>query len=358
MRIVIAAGGTGGHLYPGIAVAQELRRRDPRMRITFIGSKGGLEGEILAREGFAFREITASGLRRRKLREQVVSLTHVPRGFLESVRILRQVRPHMVLGVGGYVAGPLVLAACALRIPRVIHEQNVIPGLTNRLLGRVVDWVAVSFAQSLPYFRKERATVTGNPVRPAIWESRAITREPNGRFHLLLFGGSRGSHRLNVAMVDALPSLASVKGALWVAHQTGREDYDCVRAAYSETVFPGMVRPYIQDMAAAYAAADLVICRAGASTVSELTASGKPAMLVPFPYAANDHQEHNARTLAEAGAAMIVRDQDLTGALLAERIRHYLQHPEQVAAMAEQSRALGKPDAAARVAEICLEVCR
>ncbi len=358
MRIVIVAGGTGGHLYPGIAVAQELERWDPHARVTFVGSKGRLDHEILLREGFAFREITASGLKRRRPHEQLFSLAHALMGFAESVRVLRQVQPHVVLGLGSYVAGPALLAAAALGVPRVIQEQNVIPGLTNRLLGRIVDRVAVSFEESLPYFPRGRAVVTGNPVRPALRASFARRREPNGRFHLLLFGGSQGAHRLNIAMMDALSYLSGVKANLWVVHQTGQNDFADVRSAYTEMDFPGVVHSYIEDMAAEYRAADLVICRAGATTVAELTAIGKAAILVPFPYAANNHQEHNARALSTASAAAVIHDEQLSGSLLAERICHYLHHPEQVAEMASRSRALGKLDAAVRVAQLCLEVSR
>ena len=358
MRIVIVAGGTGGHLYPGIAVAQELERWDHHARVTFVGSKGQLAREILLREGFAYREITASGLRRRRLHKQLFSLAHALIGFAEAVHLLRQVQPHVVLGLGSYVAGPALLAAAALGISCVIQEQNVIPGLTNRLLGRIVDRVAVSFEETVSYFPRGKAIVTGNPVRPALRGDWAGTREPNGRFHLLLFGGSQGAHRLNVAMMDALPHLSGVKAALWIVHQTGQHDFAAVQAAYTEMGFPGVVHTYIEDMAAAYRAADLVICRAGATTVAELTAVGKPAILVPFPYAANNHQEHNARALSAALAGAVIRDEDLSGALLAEHICHYLQHPEQVAEMAIRSQALGKPDAAIRVAQLCLEVSR
>jgi UDP-N-acetylglucosamine--N-acetylmuramyl-(pentapeptide) pyrophosphoryl-undecaprenol N-acetylglucosamine transferase len=358
MRIVIVGGGTGGHLYPGIAVAQELKRLDPSAAIMFIGSRGGGEREIVRREGFAFCEITASGLKRRKLQEQVVSLVHLVIGSLQALRVLRQVRPHVVLGLGSYVAGPVMLAAWGLRIPRVVQEQNVIPGVTNRVLGRIVDRVAVSFAQSLSYFPAGKAVLTGNPVRPALREVGSHPPEPNGRFHILVFGGSQGAHRLNMAMLEALPELADVTPALWVVHQTGRDDCAALQKAFSDAGFPGMVHSYIQDMADAYRSAHLVICRAGATTVAELTVTGKPSILVPFPYAVDDHQHRNARVLLEAGAARVLLDRELSGALLAEQIRYYLHHPGEVAQMAERSRALGKPDAAARVAELCFEVCR
>jgi UDP-N-acetylglucosamine--N-acetylmuramyl-(pentapeptide) pyrophosphoryl-undecaprenol N-acetylglucosamine transferase len=358
MRFVIVGGGTGGHLYPGIAVAQELKRWDPRARIIFIGSKGGREREILAREGFTHLGITASGLARRTPRERAAAVLQLAQGFGEAFKILRRLQPHVVLGLGSYVAAPVMLAACVLGLPRISHEQNVLPGLANRWLARLVTRVAVSFAESVEYFPRGKAVVTGNPVRPSMWEVRGHKPPPNGRFHLLVFGGSQGAHHLNVAMLEALPLLAPYWEALWVVHQTGAHDGPTVQAAYAQQGFPGVVHPYIQDMAAEYRQADLVICRAGASTIAELTATGRPAILVPFPYAAHNHQEHNARVLAAAGAAVRIDDRDLTGRSLAERVQHFIHHPEEVAAMAARCLALGKPDAARRVAHLCLELCR
>jgi UDP-N-acetylglucosamine--N-acetylmuramyl-(pentapeptide) pyrophosphoryl-undecaprenol N-acetylglucosamine transferase len=358
MRIVIVGGGTGGHLYPGIAVAQELKRWDPRARIMFIGARGGLERDIVAREGYRYFEIAAAGVVRRKWQEQALAVGQLLRGFGEALQVLRRVQPQAILGLGSYVSGPVMLAAWALGMPRLIHEQNVIPGLTNRLLGHIVTRVAVSFAESVAHFPKGKVVVTGNPVRPAIWQVRAGNRQPNGRFHLLMFGGSQGAHQLNVAMLDALPQLADVGESLWLVHQTGQNDFATVHKTYAEGGYPGVAHAYIQDMAAAYSAADMVICRAGATTIAELTATGTPALLVPFPYAANNHQEHNARTLAAAGAAELIQDRTLSGSLLAERIRYYLGHPQEVAAMAARCLALGKPEAATRVAHLCLELCR
>jgi UDP-N-acetylglucosamine--N-acetylmuramyl-(pentapeptide) pyrophosphoryl-undecaprenol N-acetylglucosamine transferase len=264
----------------------------------------------------------------------------------------------MVLGLGSYVAAPVILAAWILAIPRLIHEQNVMPGLANRLLGHVVNRVAVSFDESVVYFPRGKAVVTGNPVRPMMWQVRNRKRPADSRFQILVFGGSQGAHHLNVAVLDALPRLGNALEELWLVHQTGHDDYDSVQTMYAEKAYPGAVHAYIQDMATAYAAADLVICRAGATTIAELTATGKPAILVPFPYAANDHQDHNARTLVSAGAAAIIPDRELTGGLLAERIRHYLRHPQEVDDMTTRILALGKPDAAMRVAHLCLELCR
>jgi UDP-N-acetylglucosamine--N-acetylmuramyl-(pentapeptide) pyrophosphoryl-undecaprenol N-acetylglucosamine transferase len=358
MRVVIVGGGTAGHIYPGIAVAQELRRWDPRARIMFIGSRGGLERDIVAREGYRHFEISSSGLVRRQWQEQAVAVGHILQGFGEAICVLRRVQPQVVLGLGSYVSGSVMLAAAALGIPRLIHEQNVIPGLTNRLLGRIVNRVAVSFEASVTHFPKGKVVVTGNPVRPAICQVRARTHEPNGRFHLLVFGGSQGAHHLNVAMLEAFRQLIDIRDHLWTVHQTGPNDFASVQKAYAEAGHPGAVHAYIQDMAAQYSAADLVICRAGATTIAELTVTGKAAVLVPFPYATHNHQEHNARTLAAVGAAELIQDQTLNGSFLAERIRHYLSHPEDIAHMAHRCLGLGRPDAATRVAHLCLELCR
>jgi UDP-N-acetylglucosamine--N-acetylmuramyl-(pentapeptide) pyrophosphoryl-undecaprenol N-acetylglucosamine transferase len=358
MRIVIVGGGTGGHLYPGIAVAQELKRWDPRARIMFIGSRGGLEREIVAREGYRYFELASTGLARRKLQEQFASLWHLLWGFGQAVRVLRRVQPQVILGLGSYVSAPVMLAAAVLGMPRLLHEQNVLPGMTNRLLGHIVNRVAVSFAESSGHFPRGKAVVTGNPVRPAIWDVRRRRHEPNGRFHLLVFGGSQGAHHLNVALLEALPLLSDMWESLGLVHQTGEHDYPTVQKTHDEGAFPGVVHAYIQDMATEYSTADLVICRAGATTIAELTATGRPAILVPFPHAANNHQVHNARTMAAAGAAEMILDHMLSGSLLAERIRYYLLHPNDVEDMAARCLTLGKPDAATRVAHLCLELCR
>jgi UDP-N-acetylglucosamine--N-acetylmuramyl-(pentapeptide) pyrophosphoryl-undecaprenol N-acetylglucosamine transferase len=358
MRFVIVGGGTGGHLYPGIAVAQELKRWDPRARIVFIGSKVGLEREILAREGFTHVGISAAGLVRRTPRERATAMTQLLRGFGEAFKILRRLQPHVVLGLGSYVTAPVILAACVLGLPRLSHEQNVLPGIANRTLARLLNRVAVSFAESVEYFPRGKTVVTGNPVRPAICEVRGHKLRSNDQFHLLVFGGSQGAHQLNVSMLDALPQLVTSWESLWVVHQTGTQDRPAVQTAYAQQGFPGTVHAYIQDMAAEYRASDMVICRAGATTLAELTVTGTPAIVVPFPYAANNHQEHNARLLTAAGAAVMVHEPDLSGSSLADHIRHFLHHPKEVAEMAARCLALGKPDAATRVAQLCLELCR
>jgi UDP-N-acetylglucosamine--N-acetylmuramyl-(pentapeptide) pyrophosphoryl-undecaprenol N-acetylglucosamine transferase len=339
-------------------VAQELRRWDPRARIMFIGSRGGLERDIVAREGYRHFEITSSGLVRRQWQEQAVAVGQILQGFGEALRVLRRVQPQVILGLGSYVSGSVMLAAGALGIPRLIHEQNVIPGLTNRLLGRIVNRVAVSFEASVTHFPKGKAIVTGNPVRSAICQVRGRAYGANGRFHLLVFGGSQGAHHLNMAMLEALRQLLDIQGNLWTVHQTGPNDFVKVQKTYADGGYPGAVHAYIQDMAAEYGAADLVICRAGATTIAELTVTGKAAVLVPFSYATHNHQELNARTLAAVGAAELIQGQTLSGSLLAARIRHYLSHPEEVAHMADRCLALGRPDAATRVAHLCLELCR
>jgi UDP-N-acetylglucosamine--N-acetylmuramyl-(pentapeptide) pyrophosphoryl-undecaprenol N-acetylglucosamine transferase len=355
MRIVIVAGGTGGHLYPGLAVAQELKRWEPRAQVVFIGSRGGLEREIVKREGYAHVEITASGLARRRWPQQFMALGHLLWGMGEAVHVLRRLQPQLILGLGSYVSAPVMLAACAVGIPRLIHEQNVVPGLTNRLLGHIVNRVAVSFAESVPYFPQGKTVLTGNPVRSSICQIRARRHTPNGRFHLLVFGGSQGAHGLNVAMLEALPPLIDVYDSMWIVHQTGAQDFAAVHKAYADGFYPGSVHAYIQDMATEYGMADMVICRAGATTLAELMVTGRPAVLLPFPYAANDHQAHNARLMAAAGAAEIIEDRALSGGKLAERIQHYLAHPEIVEEMAARSLAGGKPEAATRLAHLCLE---
>jgi UDP-N-acetylglucosamine--N-acetylmuramyl-(pentapeptide) pyrophosphoryl-undecaprenol N-acetylglucosamine transferase len=358
MRIVIVGGGTGGHLYPGIAVAQELKRLEPHAEIVFIGSRGGLDGDIVRREGYPHFEITASGLARRHKHQQILAVGHLLWGMGEAIRVLRRVQPQLILGLGSYVSAPVMLAASTVGIPRLIHEQNVVPGMTNRLLGHIVNRVAVSFAESVAYFPKGKAVLTGNPVRSSICQVRTQRHAPNGRFHLLVFGGSQGAHHLNMAMLEALPQLVNVQESLWIVHQTGLNDFAAVQKLYAEGAYPGSVHTYIQDMATEYSMADMVICRAGATTLAELMVTGKPAVLLPFPYAANDHQVQNARMMAAAGAAEVIEDHVLCGSLLAARIQHYLSHPEIVGEMAARSLAGGKPDAATRLAYLCLELRR
>ncbi|MGH7821608.1 MAG: undecaprenyldiphospho-muramoylpentapeptide beta-N-acetylglucosaminyltransferase [Candidatus Binatia bacterium] len=350
MRVIIAGGGTGGHLFPGLAVADALARRRSG-RILFVGSSRGIETRVVPREGYELRQLPIRALRGQGTLATAASAARLGVSLVSAWRILGDVRPDLVIGVGGYASGPAVVAAWLRRVPTVLLEQNAHPGVTNRWLGRLTDRICVSFPESASYFPRERTIETGNPVRgrPA-----AERREADGRFSILLFGGSAGAHRLNEIGVEAIERLGEGGRAPRVLHQTGDVDLERVRTRYGERRIAADVRPFIDDMATAYANADLVVCRAGATTIAELTALGKPAILVPYPYAADDHQRKNAESLVRRDAAVMILDRELSAENLAAAIAGLRDDPARLAAMATASRALGRPDAAERVVDVCL----
>lgn len=349
MRIILAGGGTGGHLFPGLAVAREFQKRDVKTEILFVGSERGIESRVLPREGFPLVTLPVRGLKGRGLRGLCDALYGVPLSLLQSFKILRRFQPHCVIGLGGYASGPLLLAGKLAGIRCAIMEQNLYPGLTNRVLGRIVDRVFTAYAESAAYFPRGKAVTTGNPVR---WRSVPEVAKAE-RFTLLVFGGSAGAHRINVCVVEALEQLKDLAPRLAVIHQTGETDFATIQQAYRALPVAAEVLPFIERMDQAYARADLVICRAGATTVAELTALGKAAILVPYPYAAYDHQRGNALALVNRGAAEMILDRSLSGAALAERIRTLATNPERLAAMARAAARLGRPDAAERIVEAC-----
>jgi len=349
MRVIFAGGGTGGHLFPGLAVAREFQRRDGRVEILFVGTEQGIEFRVLPKEGFKLETLTVKGIKGRGLRGWLDALYGVPASLLRSLKIIRQFRPDCVIGLGGYASGPLLLAAKLKNVRSAIMEQNLRPGFTNKLLARWVDRVFTAYPESADYFSGARLVESGNPVR---WrELPSISR--GEKFSLLIFGGSAGARRINYAVIDALKLLTDLAADLSIIHQTGQADYAAIKAAYMALPFAAEVTPFIDRMDEAYARADLVLCRAGATTVAELTVFGKAAILVPFPYAIYDHQRANAQALQERGAAEMILDQELTGARLAERIRGYFSDRARLERMAAAARALGRPDAAARIVDEC-----
>lgn len=350
MRVVIAGGGTGGHLYPGIALAHEFMRARPGSAVLFVGTERGLESRVVPREGFALATIRVRGLVGRGVVRAAVTLARLPGALLEAVRILRRFRPDVVVGVGGYAAGPTIAAARLLRRTIVLLEQNVLPGVTNRWLSPIADLVVASFEESRAAFRG-RVEVLGNPVRPAV-VSAGRTALPDGP-SILVFGGSQGARAINRAMVGALPALSKIEG-LSIVHQTGQADFDDTRRGYDAVGVTAAVTPYVDDMGAAYARAALVVARAGATTVAELTACGRPALLIPYPHAAHGHQERNARAVEAAGAGVVILERDLAGPPLGAAIAGLLADRPRLVRMAEASRALGRPDAGERIAAACL----
>jgi UDP-N-acetylglucosamine--N-acetylmuramyl-(pentapeptide) pyrophosphoryl-undecaprenol N-acetylglucosamine transferase len=353
LRVLIAGGGTGGHIYPGIAIAREVLRRHPTAGLLFVGTERGLEMKIVPAEGFLLETITISGLKGRGRLRQLKSLLAVPRSLLEARSILRRFQPSVVVGVGGYSSGPPVLAAALMGIPVMLQEQNALPGLTNRLLSRVARRVATAFRECERYFGG-KAVLTGNPVRAEF--SQAQCRTENDFFTLLVFGGSQGAQPINQAVIEALSILKTQLPGLRVIHQTGEGEYQRIKQACEAIGVGADIRPYFNDIPKQFAAADLLVCRAGASTLAEVTVAGKPAILVPFPQAADDHQRKNAEALALAGAAEMILQKDLNGPALAARIRHYFEHPDALRRMAHNSLALGRPDATERIVDLVEEL--
>ncbi len=355
MRVVIAGGGTGGHLYPGIAVARELLARQPDAQISFAGTTGGIEARVVPREGFALDVIRSAGLKGKSIGDRVRGVALLPVGIVDAWRLISARRPDLVIGVGGYSSGPVVSVAAMRGIPTMLLEQNAVPGLTNRLLARLVRAAAVTFESTTTFFGS-KAFVSGNPVRPEFLAA-GPSRESGAHddsIRVLVFGGSQGAHALNVAMVEAAAELAAGRPALRLTHQTGERDLEMVRTAYGEAGIQATVEPFLYDMAARIGAADLIVCRAGATTLAEITAAGRPAILVPLPTATDDHQRKNAEALAASGAADLLVQADLTGQALASRIGALASDPARREAMAHAARALARPDAAKAIVDRAL----
>jgi UDP-N-acetylglucosamine--N-acetylmuramyl-(pentapeptide) pyrophosphoryl-undecaprenol N-acetylglucosamine transferase len=358
MRVLIAAGGTGGHIYPGIAVAQEIKRRDSASAVRFVGTAHGLETRLVPRAGFELSLIESAGLKNVSLAAKIRGLLVLPKSFFAARRVIRDFAPEIVVGAGGYVSGPVLLAAWQMRIATLVMDSNALPGWTNRIAARFVDKAAVSFAEALPYFRG-KGVLTGNPVRSEFFEIRTPPRD-GANISLLVFGGSQGARAINEAMIAALPGLASHKEQLRVMHQTGEADYEKVRQGYEAAGWQDNVdvRPYIDDMVSEFAKANLVISRAGATTSAELLAAGKAAIMVPFPLAADDHQRKNAEALQSAGAARMILQKEISGERLANEISSLLAAPEQIDQMEAASRKLARRDAAKASVDLMEELVR
>ena len=349
MTVMFAGGGTAGHLFPGIAVAQALVARHPGASVLFAGTGRGVEAHVLSREGFAFVVVRSAGLVGKTLPGIFRGLAQLPGSFADAIRLLRRARPDLVIGLGGYSAGPLVLSAALSGRPTMLMEQNTVPGLTNRILAPVVRAAAVSFASAAARFGA-KAFVAGTPVRAAFFEAGAgRTARPRGRPRLLVVGGSQGAHRLNVAMLAAAPAVAAgVPGGIDVTHQTGERDCELVRDGYRNAGIDARVEPFFDTMADEMARADLIACRAGATTLAEVAAAGLPAIVVPLPTSAGDHQRRNAAVFSGAGAAETIEETEL-GTLLAERLAALAKDAELRRSMSEAAMRLARPDAAERI---------
>ena len=352
LRIVIAGGGTGGHLYPGIAVAREVLARRPEAVVSFAGTAGGIEARVVPREGFALDLVRSAGLKGKGAGTVARGLLIVPASLVDAWRVVSRRRPHLVIGVGGYSAGPVVLVAALRRVPTLVLEQNALPGLTNRLLAPFVDSAAVAYEAAAPYFRG-KAFVAGNPIRTQFLRGSEPRDRSSSRVKVLVVGGSQGAHALNVAMAEAAPVLAAAGGCELV-QQTGEADLNMVREACRRAGLPARVEAFFYEMDREMNDADFLVCRAGATTLAELTAAGRPAILVPLPSAADDHQRKNADVLQRAGAAEVLDQRELTGHVLAERIVSLATDPVRRRRMAEASKGLARPDAAARIVDRAL----
>lgn len=355
LRIVIAGGGTGGHLYPGIAVAQEMTRRSPKTSVTFAGTMQGIESRAVPEAGFELDFIRSAGLKGKSGRELARNLAMLPVSACDAWRLLSRRVPHLVMGVGGYSSGPVVAIAALRGIPTLVLEQNVIPGLTNRLLAPFVRAVAVAFASTLSDFGS-KGFMSGNPVRKEFFEmgSQIDQDADSETCHVLVIGGSQGAHALNLALRQAAPALAQIKPRLIVTHQTGERDLVEVRESYRQAGLNAQVETFLEPMAKAMLASDLVICRAGATTVTELAAVGRPSVLVPLR-TADEHQSKNADALVTVGAAKMIAGGDVAAALVAH-VKTLAANRKQRSEMGAAARQLARPDAAARIVDRVLEL--
>jgi UDP-N-acetylglucosamine--N-acetylmuramyl-(pentapeptide) pyrophosphoryl-undecaprenol N-acetylglucosamine transferase len=358
MRAILAGGGTGGHVIPALAIANELKK-NYRAEVLFIGTARGIENRLVPAAGYPLQLVRVGALKNVSLMTRVKTAFDLPRAVWDAGRMLNQFAPDVVIGVGGYASGPAMLAAVVKHIPTLAFEPNVVPGFANRMVAKFVSGAAVHFEETAKYFR--RAEVTGVPVRQAFFE---IPPKVGGTPTLLVFGGSQGAHAINEAMVRCLPELRRQAPGIHIIHQTGERDFNDTLSAYRSFSGPrsgatgenAEVFKFIEDMPAAFSRADLVVCRSGASTVAEITAAAKPAIFVPFPRAADDHQRVNAEVLAQSGAAVVVEESKLEGVWLAETIAALLGDPSRLQAMSNAARELAHPNAAKDIAALARRV--
>jgi UDP-N-acetylglucosamine--N-acetylmuramyl-(pentapeptide) pyrophosphoryl-undecaprenol N-acetylglucosamine transferase len=351
MRVIIAGGGTGGHVIPALAIAQELQSRY-HAEVLFVGTARGIETRLVPAAGFGLELISVGALNRVDLATRVKTLFDLPRAIAQSVRLITEFRPDVMIGVGGYASGPAMIAASFMNVPMMAFEPNVIPGIANRLVAPMVSAAAVHFAATQRYFRN--AVVTGVPVRREFFH--VPERQPGARPTLLVFGGSQGAHAINVAVMESLMSLAKAVPGIHLIHQTGEKDYETDQDTADKAGISAEVSRFIDDMPGAFARSDLLLCRSGASTVAEITAAGKPAIFVPLPTAADDHQRHNAETLANANAARLLPQAELTADRLVQEVAALLGNPAQLAQMGAAARQFAHPHASEEIAALALRI--
>lgn len=358
IRMLLTGGGTGGHLFPAIAAAEAMCHRRPGSQIMFVGTRRKMDKTSLTGYGYEIKSIHCFGLKGKKIGALIKAVAVLPLSFFEAVACIMTFRPDVVLGVGGYVTGPVIAAAKFLGKAAVIHEQNSIPGLANRKLGRLADRICISIPQSGKYFPQEKVTFTGNPVRRPILELAEKEKggDGEGKKTLLVLGGSQGAHRINELVVEALSQhRESFSHGFKVIHQTGATDCDIVKSSYDKFCSDAVVQPFFKDMAKIYKEADLLVSRAGATTLAELAVLGKPAILIPYPYAADNHQDKNAEHYVSGGGCIKFAERDLTSRALAEHIENIFTDNEKRHAMSQAMLKLGHPQAAERIVDVCLE---
>jgi UDP-N-acetylglucosamine--N-acetylmuramyl-(pentapeptide) pyrophosphoryl-undecaprenol N-acetylglucosamine transferase len=346
MRIIIAGGGTGGHVIPALAIAQQLKKQFAA-EVLFIGTARGIETRLVPQAGFPLELIQVGALKNVSLTTRLKTMFDLPRAIAASSRMLTNFDPEVVIGVGGYASGPAMVAAIRRRLPTLAFEPNVVPGFANRMIARWVSAAAVHFEETCRYF--PRCKVTGVPVRAAFF---SIPPKLGGTSTLLVFGGSQGARAINQAMIESLPGLRAKIPGIHIIHQTGQRDYDRVLGAYQQSGISGEVHKFIDDMPETFGRADLLVCRSGASTVAEIAAAGKPAIFVPFPAAADDHQNVNARALERAGAAVVVEESNLGAAYLVETIAALIGDGGRLQSMSAAAKALAHPKAVEEIAEM------
>ncbi|HLC18491.1 MAG TPA: undecaprenyldiphospho-muramoylpentapeptide beta-N-acetylglucosaminyltransferase [Thermodesulfobacteriota bacterium] len=356
MKLVFAGGGTGGHLFPALALAEEFKKRDSATEIVFIGGLGGLEEKIVPRYGYPLKLLSVQGVKRTKGVKRLLALVRAFNSTLRAIAILRSIRPDGVIGSGSYSSAPVVFAAKLLGIKTAILEQNALPGLTNKILGKSVDRVYISFEEARKFFPVLRTVLAGNPMRGEMLtrisdKSREPVWRKGKKFTVLVFGGSQGAMALNAAFLDAAEYLTDIWGDLRVIHQTGQKGYQYVKEAYERKHLKAELYEFIDYMADAYYCSDLVVCRAGATSIAEITAFGLASVLVPYPFASDNHQEVNAGCLAREGAALMIPQDKLTGRTLSDAIRRLYENPAELEALRSRARSLGKPGAAETIAD-------
>ena len=356
MRLIITGGGTGGHVFPGVAVAKELKSRNERHTILFAGAERGVETKIVPFEGFEIRTMEVTGIKGKGIFGVAASLWRLAKAVRESMRIISDFNPDVVLGVGGYASGAVGLAAIVMGKPLALAEQNSAPGLTNRWLGKFAKKVFVTWPGSEKSFPDGKAIVAGNPIRSEFFK---VKKEKNdARLGILAIGGSQGARSINRAMVEAVEKLNSLADKIVVVHQTGVKELDAVRKGYEAAKFPFTVEAFFNDMPQRIADADIVITRSGAGAVAEICAVGRMAVYVPFPFAADDHQTKNAEAMASCGAALVVKDSEINGAYIVSAVAESLSESNRLKEMGAKAKAMAKPDAASAIADEILKLAK